>query len=101
MKRMSAIMMAAIALSGCSKPPQVTTQAKAAPESEPLRATRWTAKGELFVEYPALVAGQKGRFAIHLTRLSDFRAVKDATCEVELMRAAAPEAFPCDPSTRP
>ena len=101
MNRISAIAMTALLLLGCSKTPQAATQSPAAKEAEPIRATRWTDKGELFVEYPALVAGQRGRFAIHLTRLSDFRAVRDAACEVQLTRDSSPEVFPCDPSTHP
>src|SRR5262249_44109791 len=38
----------------------------------------------------------------HLTRLNDFRAVKDANCRVELAYGSSPaEVFPCDPSTHP
>jgi hypothetical protein len=39
------------------------------------------------------VAGHKDRFAIHLTRLSDFKAVKDAACEVRVNHDAAQEVF--------
>jgi cobalt-zinc-cadmium efflux system membrane fusion protein len=34
--------------------------------------TSWTLLSELFMEYPALVSGVSGRFAIHVTDLSDF-----------------------------
>lgn len=98
MKRIWLIVAAAAMLAGCSRNPQAATAAKAeAPE--PLKATVWTAGGELYLEYPPLVRDQKGRFAIHLTRLNDFRAVKDASCEVELARGAESQVFPCDPST--
>ena len=101
MKGIQLVMIAATVLAGCAKGPQSATPAPAttaAAAPEPLKATRWTDNGELYLEYPALVAGQKERFAIHLTRLSDFRAVKDASCEVQLTRDAAPEVFPCDVS---
>ena len=104
MKRIQLVMITTAALAGCAKGPQASGPAPAAPamaEAEPLKATRWTDKGELFLEYPALVAGQKARFAIHLTRLNDFRAVKDASCEVQLTRDAAPEVFACDFSNHP
>lgn len=37
--------------------------------------TIWTGKTELFMEYPALVVGKDARFAVHLSRMSDFKAV--------------------------
>jgi RND family efflux transporter MFP subunit len=39
--------------------------------------TLWTEKTELFLEYPALIAGREARFAAHLTRLSDFKPCID------------------------
>jgi len=39
--------------------------------------TLWTEKTELFMEYPALVVGHEARFAVHLTRLSDFKPFVD------------------------
>src|SRR6266853_1823419 len=88
--------MAVAGLTACSqKSPQAAS--KGEPAAEPLKATIWTTKGELYLEYPALVVNEKVRFAIHLTRLTDFRAVKDASCTVRLDAAV----FPCDPSTHP
>ena len=89
--------------SSCTEPrPSGSGQTPSTAEPEPLRATRWTNTGELFVEYPALVANETVRFAIHLTRLSDFQAVKAAACEVRLVIKSTPAAvFPCDPSTHP
>jgi cobalt-zinc-cadmium efflux system membrane fusion protein len=100
MKRFYSIVLAA-ACAGCSRNPQALAPAPKPDAPEPLKATVWTAKGELYLEYPPLVANQKERLAIHLTRLSDFRAVREATCEVRLERKDAPEVFPCDPSTHP
>ena len=82
---------------GCNRtaPPAPKVETKA--EAEPLKATVWAPKGELYLEYPALVSSTKSRFAIHLTRFSDFRAVSNATCTVELGN----DTFACDPSTHP
>jgi cobalt-zinc-cadmium efflux system membrane fusion protein len=95
------IIVAAGLLAACSRSPQASAPAQKAEGPEPLKATIWTSKGELYLEYPALVANQKSRFAVHLTRLTDFKAVKDAACEVHLTRDGAPEVFACDPSTHP
>jgi cobalt-zinc-cadmium efflux system membrane fusion protein len=95
------IVIAATILAACSRNQQASAPAPKSEAPEPLRATVWTGKGELFLEYPALVVNQKVRFAVHLTRLSDFKAVKDAACEVRLARDANPELFACDPSSHP
>jgi len=84
-------------LAACSQNPHAGPPAPKAENPEPFKATVWTRSGELYLEYPALVRGQTERFAIHLTRLTDFKAVKDATCEVRL----GAESFACDPSTHP
>src|ERR1051326_776628 len=93
--------LAALLAACSSKGPEAAAPPKAeAPE--PNKATIWTDKAELYLEYPPLVAGQKVRFAIHLTRLDNFRALKSGTCEVRLERGEAnAETFPCDPSTHP
>ena len=100
MKKIPIILVAAGMLAACSRNPQAAPAQKSE-VSEPLKATVWTHKGELYLEYPALVSGQKERFAIHLTRLVDFKAVKEAACEVQLVRGTAQEIYPCDPSTHP
>jgi len=89
--------LAAGLLAACSQNPRTESPAPKAEAAEPLKATVWTRGGELYLEYPALVRGQKERFAIHLTRLTDFKAVRDALCDVHL----GEEVFPCDPSTHP
>jgi len=83
MKRVCAVAAAAI-LAACSRDPQAAGPAARPQAPEPLKATVWTADGELYLEYPPLARNQKERLAIHLTRLTDFRAVKDAACEVRL-----------------
>src|SRR5581483_11325500 len=102
MKRAHMMLFAAGLTTACSnksaEPPAPVVKAEAA---EPLKATVWTAAGELYLEYPPLVAGRKERFAIHLTRLVDFKAVTDAHCEVRLVGSASAEIFACDASTHP
>jgi RND family efflux transporter MFP subunit len=100
MKEIWVIVGATAMLAACSRNHQAVTAAKVE-TPEPLKATGWTARGELYLEYPPLVRNQKERFAIHLTRLTDFRAVKDASCEVDLDKDAESQVFPCDPSTHP
>src|SRR3989442_55105 len=39
---------------------------------------------ELFLQYPILIGGTKGRFAIHLTRLENFKPLKAGRVEVHL-----------------
>lgn len=43
--------------------------------------TRWTDKTELFMEYPELIVGQESTFAVHLTRLSDFKPISESQVE--------------------
>ena len=101
MKKIWGLIAAAAILAGCSRNPQAATAAAKAETPEPLKATVWTSGGELYLEYPPLVRNQQERFAIHLTKLADFRAVKDAVCEVHLDRDPDSQVFPCDPSTHP
>jgi len=91
------VFVAAGILAGCSQNPRTDAPTPGAEATEPIQATVWTRGGELYLEHPALIRGQKVRFAIHLTRLSDFKAVREAACEVHLGTGV----FPCDPSTHP
>jgi membrane fusion protein, heavy metal efflux system len=101
MKKVCLVVGAATLFVACSRNPEAA-RTPARPEApEPLKATVWTAGGELYLEYPPLVWNQRVRFAIHLTRLTDFRAVKDAACEVRLDWDTDSDLFPCDPSTHP
>lgn len=52
-------------------------------EAPTLVVTNWTAMSELFMEHPPFVAGQTIRFAVHLTRLKDFAAVKTGRPRIE------------------
>ena len=58
MNRIHIIIVAAGLLAACSRSPQASAPAQK-PEAEPLKATVWTSKGELYLEYPALVANQR------------------------------------------
>jgi membrane fusion protein, heavy metal efflux system len=89
-----------LALIGCEK--KAITQKAAEPEVEPEAVTNWSEKTELFMEHPPLVAGQDSRFAIHLTRLDNFKAVGKGKVEVQLIRAGSPvETFSTDAPSRP
>ena len=56
----------------------------AAGEVAPVMETRWTARSELFMEYPPLVEGETSRFAIHFTDLEAFEPVPSGSAEVRL-----------------
>jgi RND family efflux transporter MFP subunit len=67
-----------LTLSGCgwgehSHEDQAAGTGEAAGERPTIAVTNWTERSELFLEYPVLVAGESGRFAIHVTDLADFR----------------------------
>jgi membrane fusion protein, heavy metal efflux system len=89
----------ALVITACAGEKPAATQE---PAPEPLSVTRWTDKTELFAEYPPLVAGQTSRFAIHLTELSNFKAIASGQVEVRLEGGgAAPETFRVDGPSRP
>lgn len=72
------------------------------PEVHTESATNWTQKTELFMEHPPLVAGETSRFAIHLTRLDNFKAVAKGKVEVQLVKeGSASETFSTDAPSRP
>ena len=53
-------------------------------EAPTLYVTSWTDQTELYMEHPPLVAGQTLRFAVHLTRLADFRALDSGRPSIEM-----------------
>ena len=77
----SALLLIALAAIGCARE-------AAAPAKEPpsLNVTDWSAKTELYMEYPPLVAGHQVRFAVHLTKLDDFQALNAGTASIEFAR---------------
>lgn len=56
-------------------------------EGPTLVYTHYSPSTELFVEFPALVAGQPATFAAHVTRLADYEPVTSGTLEVRLSDA--------------
>src|SRR5260370_29047653 len=66
--RVTAVLLATAFTVGCGRRNE---PAKA--ESPSLNVTDWTDKTELYMEYPPLVMGRAALFAVHLTRLNDFK----------------------------
>ena len=52
-------------------------------EAPSLNVTSWTDKTELYMEYPPLVAGRAALFAVHLTRLADFKPLTAGRPQIE------------------
>src|SRR5262249_2518534 len=81
MNRLSiAALAVAVSASACSRP--------AAPppvEAESLNVTDWTDKTELYMEYPPLVARKTALFAVHLTTLAAFSALKAGRPRLEFV----------------
>ena len=73
-----AILLAAFATTGCAR-----TKDAAKAEQTTLNVTDWTAKTELYMEYPPLVAGKTALFAVHLTQMADFKPVTAGQARVE------------------
>ena len=65
---------------GCNRSAPAAAHDEEAPT---LVVTNWTDMSELFMEHPPFVAGQTIRFAVHLTRLKDFAAVKAGRPRIE------------------
>ena len=68
-----------------------------------LNVTHWTAKTELYMEYPPLVAGQPALFAVHLTTLDDFKALNAGRPRIEFAPepGGAPTVLPGAAPSRP
>src|SRR6188472_3307332 len=98
-RHLFAVMVAAcVVVGGCRK------QAAAPDHETPtLDVTSWTDKSELFMEYPPLVAGQTARFAVHLTRLADFKALTAGKPRVEFIpeRGGPASTLPGNEPSRP
>jgi cobalt-zinc-cadmium efflux system membrane fusion protein len=61
-----------------------TTPASEPAEPPTLDVTSWTEASELFMEHPPFVAGRVTRFAVHLTRLSDFSALSAGRPSIQM-----------------
>lgn len=72
-----------LALVGCDSPQPGNGDAGYRAE---LSYTHYTDASELFVEFPALVAGQPSRFIAHFTRLADHKPVTEGRVDVVLRR---------------
>jgi len=83
-RTLCAALLAAVSMAACTRQTETATA-----ESETLNVTDWTDKTELFMEYPPLVAGQTALFAVHLTRLDDFKPVTAGHASVEFTPEAA------------
>ena len=83
---------------GCTRPSEV---AKAEPTT--LSVTDWSAKTELYMEYPPLVTGRSALFAVHLTKLDDFKALNAGTPTIEFApeRGGAATVLRGSPPSRP
>jgi RND family efflux transporter MFP subunit len=78
---MCAAVLAAVMLSGCARQSEPVQGAES--ELPTLDVTHWTEKTELFMEYPPLVAGRPALFAVHLTRMDDFKPVAAGQAKLE------------------
>src|SRR6187402_2354089 len=78
--RHALILTLAILAAGCRQQSDIPAPA----EPPTLDVTSWTDSSELFMEHPPLVAGQTVRFAVHLTRLSDFSALNAGRPSIQM-----------------
>jgi membrane fusion protein, heavy metal efflux system len=78
-------------ISGCNSP-DINSHGSSAAHMNPddgghqhenIAVTKWTSKMELFMEYPPPVRGESLEFIIHLTRLTDFKAVTKGKLTLE------------------
>jgi RND family efflux transporter MFP subunit len=91
---------AAVLLFSCNKPAAKDPPASAE-KPEGLSVTHWTDRTELFMEYPVLIAGETGRFAVHFTRLGSFKPMKSGKVEVGLEGPGGAETFSTPAPSRP
>ena len=76
---LAALILASACVAACNRQPEAAEE-----ETPTLAVTNWTDKTELFMEHPPFVAGQTVRFAVHLTRLDDFRAMNAGRPRIEM-----------------
>ncbi len=100
MKRVLCLSLILVA-AGCRNP-SLESAKTPNPEPHPESFTNWTTKTELFVEYPPLVAGHISRFAVHLTRLDNFKPIAKGRVEVRLTGVGGKaDAFAAEAASRP
>ncbi len=99
------ILLAGFALVSCNQQTQSEASGPSAgkqPEAQTESVTDWTAKTELFLEYPTLIAGTKSRFAVHFTNLESFKPQKSGKVDVILTSGAGTaEVFSTPAPSRP
>src|SRR5688500_1790413 len=97
----TACLLTMVLVSGCQRPRADSTSTQA-PEPHPESFTNWTTNTELVARHPPLVAGQNSRFAIHLTRLDNFKPIAKGRVEVRLTGAAGKsDVFASEAPSRP
>lgn len=72
-----------------------------APERPGLAQTLYTGNMELFAEFPVLAVGETSQFAAHLSRLTNFKPVKDGKVIVILSGGGLEERFEAANSSSP
>lgn len=82
MTRLHAAVLLVLATCG-GAPPEPTDEAPL-DLRESVELTRWSARSELFMEYPELQVGNSSRFAVHLTDLASFRPLEAGRVAIEL-----------------
>ena len=100
MRLQTRALLAAGLLCSCNRH-RAVENTQAAPKAEGLTVSHWTDRTELFMEYPALVAGQGGRFAVHLTRLDNFKPLKAGAVEIQLASTEGTQRFSTAGPSRP
>lgn len=79
------LLAALLLVAGCNQQPELPTAAPPATAApEPIAVTSWSGRTELFMEYPPLVAGGKGRAAVHFTDIRSFKAVSEGKVTIDL-----------------
>ena len=82
MTRLHAVVLLVLATCG-GGPPEPADEAPL-DLRESVEVTRWSARSELFMEYPELQVGSSSRFAVHLTDLASFRPLEAGRVAIEL-----------------
>ncbi len=74
-----------VLLAGCSHDHEHETGEEHGHEHGSSSVTMWSDSTEIFMEYPALVAGKEAKFLIHLSDMKDFGAVTEGTLKIDFV----------------
>ena len=90
MMRRALLLMVVIIVAGCGRDATHDghDHGSAKGEAEPLSITQWTEKHELFVEFPAPVAGKPVEYHAHVTSLDGFRPLTEGSFQVRWLTPA-------------